>query len=214
MPWDSSRGDSSPGLAAPSLGRGPGRAVTGQRTWSWPGALGQGLSWASLLVVVLAQLIPAPAQGEPRWRRGVFPVVSFFGYTSHFGLRAGPSGAAEPHYGLDIAAPLGSPIRNWWGGVVSDVLAGGACGNGLVIRSGPYEHLYCHLSGQVSGGVYRSGRVLVASGQRLHSGELIGHVGITGRTTGPHLHWGIRYRGQWLDPAAILRAMAMARKGG
>jgi len=57
-------------------------------------------------------------------------------------------------------------------------------------------------------------RSLVASGQLLQAGELIGHVGITGRTTGPHLHWGIRYRGQWLDPAVILRAMAMARRGG
>jgi murein DD-endopeptidase MepM/ murein hydrolase activator NlpD len=53
--------------------------------------------------------------------------------------------------------------------------------------------------------------VVVARGQRLQAGELIGHVGISGRTTGPHLHWGIRYRGHWLDPAAILRAMAMAR---
>ena len=172
------------------------------------------LPWGLLLGAVLAPSLAAPAQAEPRWRRGVFPVVSFFGYTSHFGLRAGPGGGEEPHYGLDIAAPLGSPIRNWWGGVVSDVLAGGACGNGLVIRSGPYEHLYCHLAGEVSGGVYRSGEVLVASGQRLQAGELIGHVGITGRTTGPHLHWGIKYLGQWLDPAAILRAMAKARRGG
>ena len=172
------------------------------------------LPWGLLLATALVPSLAAPAQAEPRWRRGVFPVVSFFGYTSHFGLRAGPGGGEEPHYGLDIAAPLGSPIRNWWGGVVSDVLAGGACGNGLVIRSGPYEHLYCHMAGEVRGGVYRSGEVLVASGQRLQAGELIGHVGITGRTTGPHLHWGIRYRGQWLDPAAILRAMAMARRGG
>ena len=171
------------------------------------------LACASLLAGLLVLPFWARAQAEPRWRRGVFPVVSFFGYTSHFGLRAGPGGAEEPHYGLDIAAPLGSPIRNWWGGVVSDVLADGACGNGLVIRSGPYEHLYCHLAGQVVGGVYRSGEVQVASGQRLQAGALIGHVGISGRTTGPHLHWGIRYRGHWLDPAAILRAMAQARQG-
>ena len=169
------------------------------------------LPWGLLLAAALVPAMAAPAQAELRWRRGVFPVVNFFGYTSHFGLRAGPGGGEEPHYGLDIAAPLGSPIRNWWGGVVSDVLAGGACGNGLVIRSGPYEHLYCHLAGQVTAGVYRSGELLVARGQRLQAGELIGHVGMTGRTTGPHLHWGIRYQGNWLDPAAILRAMAMAR---
>lgn len=169
------------------------------------------LPWGLVLAAALVPAMAAPAQAELRWRQGVFPVVNFFGYTSHFGLRAGPGGGEEPHYGLDIAAPLGSPIRNWWGGVVSDVLAGGACGNGLVIRSGPYEHLYCHLAGQVTAGVYRSGELLVAKGQRLQAGELIGHVGMTGRTTGPHLHWGIRYQGNWLDPAAILRAMAMAR---
>lgn len=209
MPWDCFR------AVGPGAGSPPAWVPGLQSNWfgrlgAWNRLLPLGL----LLAVALLPARAAPAQAEPRWRRGVFPVVSFFGYTSHFGLRAGPGGAAQPHYGLDMAAPLGSPIRNWWGGVVSDVLAGGACGNGLVISSGPYEHLYCHLAGEVIGGVYRSGQVQVASGQRLQAGELIGHVGITGRTTGPHLHWGIRYRGQWLDPAAILRAMAMARRGG
>jgi murein DD-endopeptidase MepM/ murein hydrolase activator NlpD len=139
-------------------------------------------------------------------------VVSFFGYTSHFGLRAGPGGGEEPHHGLDIAAPLGSPIRNWWGGVVSDVLAGGACGNGLVIRSGAYEHMYCHLAGLVEGNTYRSGSVVLLRGQALRTGQTIGHVGLTGSTTGPHLHWGVRYGERWLDPAAVLRAMAAERR--
>jgi len=209
MPWGCFR-PAGPGAESPPDLL-PGLPSTGSSRLSpW----NRWLLWGIFMAAVLVPSLAAPAQTEPRWRRGVFPVVRFFGYTSHFGLRAGPGGGEEPHDGLDIAAPLGSPIRNWWGGVVSDVLAGGACGNGLVIRSGPYEHLYCHMAGEVSGGIYRSGEVLVASGQRLQAGELIGHVGITGRTTGPHLHWGIRYRGQWLDPAAILRAMAMARRGG
>lgn len=208
MPWGCFR------AAGPGASSSP--ALIPRLQSNWSGRLvawNRLLPWGLLLAGALLPAMAAPAQDEPRWRRGVFPVVSFFGYTSHFGLRAGPGGGSQPHYGLDISAPLGSPIRNWWGGVVTDVLAGGACGNGLVISSGPYEHLYCHLAGEVTGGVYRSGEVLVASGQRLQAGELIGHVGITGRTTGPHLHWGIRYRGQWLDPAVILRAMAMARRG-
>jgi murein DD-endopeptidase MepM/ murein hydrolase activator NlpD len=162
---------------------------------------------AGLLVLGLA----APLQAEPRWRQGVFPVASFAGYTSHFGHRIGPGGGREPHYGLDIAAPLGSPIRAWWGGVVQEVIADGSCGLGLVISSGPYEHIYCHLSGQVQAGVYRSGAVALRAGQRLRGGQLIGHVGLSGRTTGPHLHWGIRHNGRWLNPGAILRAMASAR---
>lgn len=158
-------------------------------------------------------LEPRPAEASSIWSRGVFPVVNFAGYTSHFGTRTGPWGAVEPHYGLDIAAPMHSPIRNWWGGVVESVINDGTCGLGLVIRSGDYEHIYCHLSGSVSGGVYRSGPVAISAGQRLRTGELIGHVGVSGRSTGPHLHWGMRFRNEWMDPALVLRAMARARQG-
>ena len=166
---------------------------------------------AAALALLLSLGLAAPAvRAESSWTKGVFPVASFTGYSSHFGERLGPGGAAEPHYGLDIAAPLGSPIRNWWSGTVKDVIADNACGLGLVISSGPYEHLYCHLAGSVSGGIYRSGPVALAAGSRVRGGELIGHVGVSGRSTGPHLHWGIRYEGRWLNPATILRAMAKA----
>ncbi|WP_254968390.1 M23 family metallopeptidase [Cyanobium sp. CH-040] len=174
-------------------------------------ALGAVTAAAVALHGALLQL--QPAQARNMWTRGVFPVVSFAGYTSHFGTRTGPWGAAEPHYGLDIAAPMGSPIRNWWGGVVDSVINDGTCGLGLVIRSGEYEHIYCHLSGSVSGGVYRSGPVAIRAGQAVRTGELIGHVGVTGRSTGPHLHWGMRFRDAWVDPALVLRTMARARQG-
>jgi murein DD-endopeptidase MepM/ murein hydrolase activator NlpD len=49
-------------------------------------------------------------------------------------------------------------------------------------------------------------------GQRVRTGETIGHVGLSGSTTGPHLHWGVRYGGRWLDPARVLRAMATSRR--
>jgi len=70
---------------------------------------------------------------------------------SHFGQRLGPGGALEPHHGIDIAAPLGSPIRNWWSGAVKELINDTACGVGLLIQSGSYEHLYCHLAGTVQG---------------------------------------------------------------
>jgi murein DD-endopeptidase MepM/ murein hydrolase activator NlpD len=154
----------------------------------------------------------APAQARSPWTLGVFPVSQFVAYTSHFGSRRAPGGRLEPHHGLDIAAPLGSPVRSWWGGVVQAVIRDGVCGVGLVIRSGAYEHIYCHLAGRSEAGVYSSGPVRLRRGEPVRTGQLIGHVGLSGRTTGPHLHWGLRHRGQWLDPAAILRAMAAGRK--
>ena len=167
---------------------------------------------AALLLAGFPMAVAGPAQAEPAWRQGVFPVASFAGYTSHFGHRVGPAGSPELHQGLDIAAPLGSPIRNWWGGRVQRLIDDGACGLGVVIASGPYEHLYCHLAGSMEGGTYRSGAVRLAPGQRLRAGALVGHVGLSGRTNGPHLHWGIRYRGTWLNPASVLRAMAASRR--
>ena len=128
---------------------------------------------------------PAGASGREAWLRATFPVEGFAGYTSAFGLRFHPvDGGVRPHYGLDIAAPLGSPVRNWWSGVLVEVLAGGGCGNGLVIRSGDYEHTYCHLAGSADGSTYQSGAVQLQVGQRLGTGQTIAHVGMTGSTTG------------------------------
>ena len=155
----------------------------------------------------------ALAQSRTTWLRGVFPVASFAGYTSPFGMRSHPlSGDVRPHYGVDIAGPLGSPVRSWWSGQVSEVISDGGCGNGLTIRSGDYEHIYCHLAGSAGEGWYRSGAVLLRVGQRVRAGQVIGHIGLTGSTTGPHLHWGMRYRGEWMDPARVLRAMAASRR--
>jgi len=146
----------------------------------------------------------ARAVGELGWLQAVFPVVGFAGYTSSFGMRVHPlSGSLRSHDGIDIAAPLGAPVRNWWSGQLVEVIQDGGCGNGLVIRSGDYEHVYCHLGGVVDGVRYSSGPVQLMEGQRLRS--------MTGSTTGPHLHWGLRYRGTWLDPARVLRAMAASR---
>ncbi|MFM8526316.1 MAG: M23 family metallopeptidase [Cyanobacteriota bacterium] len=139
-------------------------------------------------------------------------MAGFLAYTSHYGRRPGPSGEAESHHGLDIAAPLGSPVRSWWSGRIVEVILDQGCGVGLVVRSGAWEHIYCHLDGSVQGGLYRAEGVQMAVGQSVRLGQTIGRVGVSGRTTGPHLHWGLRYDGRWLDPAMILRAMAEARR--
>jgi murein DD-endopeptidase MepM/ murein hydrolase activator NlpD len=177
------------------------------------GARRAAVALASALVLLGSLPKPAGARGPTGWLRGVFPVASFAGYTSPFGMRTHPlSGDRRQHFGIDIAGPLGSPVRSWWHGTVTEVIRDGGCGNGLTLRSGNYEHVYCHLAGSVEGGWYRSGGVLLRAGQRVRAGQVIGHIGLTGSTTGPHLHWGIRYRGDWMDPARVLRAMAASRR--
>ena len=150
------------------------------------------------------------------WSNASFPVEQFQAYTSPFGYRSSPTGGyrKEFHYGLDIAAPQQSYIRNWWAGTVIEVSDGGSCGTSVVIQSGEWTHMYCHMQGHVemSGGVRslidRDGGIQLWEGQQIIAGDRIGRVGMTGRTTGPHLHWGLKYQGNWVDPAWVLQAMS------
>jgi murein DD-endopeptidase MepM/ murein hydrolase activator NlpD len=149
------------------------------------------------------------------WRGASFPVENFQGYTSPFGYRRSPDGSPnqEFHKGLDMAAPQGSYIRNWWTGKVVEVSDNTACGTMVVIQSGGWEHIYCHMEGNVeaaNGQRYlsdRDGGIQLPEGQVIPAGARIGRVGMTGRTTGPHLHWGLKFSGQYVDPALVLRAM-------
>ncbi|MBL1174908.1 MAG: M23 family metallopeptidase [Pantanalinema sp. GBBB05] len=155
------------------------------------------------------------------WQGASFPVENFQTYTSPFGLRQAPDGSytEEYHRGLDMAAPEGSYIRNWWTGKVVEVSDDSACGTSVVVESGQWEHIYCHMRGHVesaNGGRYlidREGGIQIWEGQVVTAGVRIGRVGMTGRTTGPHLHWGLKYSGQWVDPALVLRAMYAEQTG-
>jgi murein DD-endopeptidase MepM/ murein hydrolase activator NlpD len=188
------------------------------------GLFGYGL----LLVTVFAVLIfhggqqnVAGALETPQqiamgsWQGASFPVENFQTYTSPFGLRLSATGGynQEYHRGLDMAAPEGSYIRNWWTGKVVEVSDDSACGTSVVIESGQWEHIYCHMKGHVetgNGGRYMSDReagLQIWEGQTIPAGARIGRVGMTGRTTGPHLHWGLKFAKQWVDPALVLRAM-------
>lgn len=149
------------------------------------------------------------AVGSEPWQIASFPVEGFQAYTSAFGYRG--SGF---HYGIDIAAPTGSYIRNWWEGRVVEVSDDSACGTSVVVESGDWTHVYCHMQGYVTTEAGRrvfvddGGGLRIAEGQEMATGDRIGRVGMTGRTTGPHLHWGMRYQGNWVDPGLVLQAMA------
>ena len=98
------------------------------------------------------------------------------------------------------AAPEGSYIRNWWGGQIVEVWEDGRCGTGMVVRSGNWEHIYCHLRGRVltaNGGRYytdREGTVQIWQGQTVPAGARIARVGMTGRTACASLALGIEVR--------------------
>lgn len=155
------------------------------------------------------------------WQGGSFPVENFQAYTSPFGYRRSATGGSgrEFHRGLDMAAPEGSYIRNWWMGRVVNLSDNTTCGTSITIQSGEWKHVYCHMKGHIetaSNGRYlidRAGGIQIWEGQQVLSGARIGRVGMTGRTTGPHLHWGLKYAEEYIDPALVLRAMYAQQSG-
>lgn len=168
---------------------------------------------------VRAQKVSNTSKASNRWKFASFPVENFQGYTSPFGYRRSPKGdgGVEFHNGLDMAAPMGSYIRNWWGGKVIKVSDRGRCGTHITIKSGGWKHTYCHMQGRVvtSGGrryiIDRGGGIQILQGQQIPVGARIGRVGMTGRTTGPHLHWSLKYGNKYVDPGMILRKMYSQR---
>ncbi|MGI0482004.1 M23 family metallopeptidase [Geminocystis sp. CENA526] len=160
------------------------------------------------------QAVPVTAS----WRQASFPVENFQAYTSGFGYRIHPiTGDRRMHQGLDLAAPLGSYVRNWWSGQIVHLSDHTGCGTMVRIKSGNWTHEYCHLMGSVENTtrgralVDRNGGIMLFMGQNIPAGARIGRVGMTGSTTGPHLHWGLMYNGRYIDPADVLRQMFAQR---
>jgi murein DD-endopeptidase MepM/ murein hydrolase activator NlpD len=98
----------------------------------------------------------------------------------------------QPHTGVDYAAPKGTPVMSIGDGTVTSVKYEGAGGNTVRIRhNSVYSTAYLHLSG------YAKGLVV---GKRVRQGEVIGYVGSTGRSTGPHLDFRVYKNGKPIDP--------------
>lgn len=111
--------------------------------------------------------------------------------TSKFGMRNHPvRGGRRMHKGVDLAAPTGTPVYASADGIVE--LARWGRGYGLYIKidhGADLETRYAHLS-----------RLAVSAGERVEKGEVIGYVGSTGWSTGPHLHYEVRVDGVAVNP--------------
>lgn len=98
----------------------------------------------------------------------------------------------QPHTGVDYAAPKGTPVMSIGDGVVTSVKYEGAGGNTVRIRhNSVYSTAYLHLSKYAKG---------LKAGQRVRQGEVIGYVGSTGRSTGPHLDFRVWKNGSPINP--------------
>jgi murein DD-endopeptidase MepM/ murein hydrolase activator NlpD len=107
----------------------------------------------------------------------------------------------RPHYGADLAAPLGTPVHAPAPGVVSFAETGLHFDGGLVLLDHGQGLISCYL---------HLSRVDVKAGDILATGQKIGAVGMEGRATGPHLCWRLKWRGRNLDPMLLVGAKAPA----
>jgi len=116
--------------------------------------------------------------------------------SSGYGRRRHPIlGYSRMHKGLDFAAPTGTPIMAAGDGVVEWACRKGGYGNAVQLRhANSYTTLYAHMR--------RFGRG-VRSGVRVKQGQVIGYVGSTGMSTGPHLHYEVHHHGRHINPASI-----------
>jgi len=135
----------------------------------------------------------APLKAQPAIAMSDMPIHGII--STPFGAQRYVNGEPRsPHSGLDIAAPAGTPVKAPLAGkvlLVADMYLNGNTvaighGNGLV-------SVYSHMQS-----------VAVDQGDWLDGGNIIGKVGATGRATGPHLHWGIRFNNARVNPESLL----------
>ncbi|HVF93800.1 MAG TPA: peptidoglycan DD-metalloendopeptidase family protein [Sphingomonas sp.] len=137
-------------------------------------------------------------------RRGTMGTPVAGRITSTFGLRMHPLlGFMRMHKGMDIGAAYGSPIYAAIEGVVAFAGRSGGYGNFVKLS---------HPAGLASGYGHMS-RIAVTPGQRVRQGQVIGYVGSTGISTGPHLHWEVWKNGAAINPRSISFASVATLSG-
>ncbi|MBE7636575.1 peptidoglycan DD-metalloendopeptidase family protein [Sneathiella sp. P13V-1] len=126
--------------------------------------------------------------------------------TSRFGKRKHPIlGYTKMHRGADFGAPRGTPIMAAGNGVVEMAARNGAYGNYVRIRhTSEYKTAYAHMKGYAKG---------IRKGARVKQGQIIGYVGTTGRSTGPHLHYEVLKSGRQINPLSVKLPAGRKLKG-
>lgn len=116
--------------------------------------------------------------------------------TSGFGMRRHPLlGYSKMHLGTDFGAPSGTPIYAAGAGLIEELGVKGAYGNYIRIRhTGETATAYAHMSRYARG---------LRRGSRIDQGDVIGYVGSTGRSTGPHLHYEVLQNGRQINPRSM-----------
>lgn len=125
------------------------------------------------------------------------PLAGRVEVSSEFGLRRNPFGGLsyELHEGIDFAGPVGQPILATGDGVVVTATYDRGYGNYVKINHGyGYETLYAHMA-----------QLEVKAGDRVRRGEIVGTLGSTGRSSGPHLHYSIYRQGEAINPRRYLK---------
>lgn len=122
------------------------------------------------------------------------PVLGAPRISSSFGERIHPvTGKRDLHKGVDYAVPSGTQIYAPADGTVTSVWRDNSCGNGLKITHGMgYETVYCHLQS-----------VSVVQGDNVSKNSVVAVSGNTGRSTGAHLHYGIKKDGKYINPSEL-----------
>ncbi|GIM28938.1 metalloendopeptidase [Clostridium polyendosporum] len=99
------------------------------------------------------------------------------------------------HHGIDIVGNIGDPIKSALGGIVKEIGYSNVYGNMIILNHGNgIETVYGHCS-----------KIIVKSGETVKKGDIIGKIGSTGRSTGPHLHFELRVNGRAIDPSKYIK---------
>jgi murein DD-endopeptidase MepM/ murein hydrolase activator NlpD len=116
--------------------------------------------------------------------------------SSRFGRRKHPIlGYTRLHKGVDFAAPRGTPIMAAGSGTIEMATRNGSFGNYIRIRHGnSYKTAYAHLKSYARG---------IKKGKKVKQGQIIGYIGTTGRSTGPHLHYEVLLSGKQVNPQSL-----------